>query len=755
MIDKVFLRNPQAGLSKRYPGLFFVFAVLSYQVAFCQDYIQSIGIIPAPLTIESGTKVSSCQSLVFHPDDIPSPWLKTMILNTEGLSLKRGSGCPVKINLDKNMGLQEYTIQILDSKVSILAGSNESLQHALISLIQMVEFNKLPLPELTIKDKPVFSYRGMHLDVSRHFFTIDEIKQYIDFLAYYKFNYFHWHLTDDQGWRMEIKQFPKLTQVGGYRKETLVGHYNDQPVKYDGQVYGGYYTQDEIKEVIRYAGDRNITIIPEIEMPGHARAALAAYPELSCTGLPLETATTWGVFEDVFCPSEYTFSFLEKVLDEVTQIFPGPYIHIGGDECPKTRWLNTAQGKAIMEANGITTGEGLQSYFIQRISTYLATKGKKIIGWDEILEGGLAKDATVMSWRGIQGGLEAAREKHDVIMTPGSHCYFDHYQSTSAKEPLAIGGYTSLEKVYHWNIIPEELAQEHHKYILGGQGNVWTEYIPDFRQVEYMAYARAMALSEALWGSNKDYHGFSGRFLNHAAFWKSQGTVIANKIFELKPMIEAGKGKPVSISFALPGNKQVWHEWGFQSEKGNSFQLKDKGLHHFIVENAVQNQDDPLTINFLPHFATLCKININPMPSEKYPGNGAGSIVNGILGSDATYGGVEWLGFSGRDVQVLMEWKEPQDITTISMRFFKGEGQWIYLPSSLEVYASQDGRVFEKIKAIDDISTENKVARVVIPALMKSVRFIKIHVNHFGKIPEGRQGAGHGAWLFMDEIVVE
>lgn len=738
-------------------GFTFFIAIIScfLVVVNGQDNLTSSGIIPAPQSVFfTGTKCL-CESFVFDPDDISSPWLKNLILNTEGLSLKKGAGCQVKITLDKHMDLNEYSIQIHDSKVSISAGGDASLQHAFLSFIQLVEFHKMPLPEITIKDKPVFSYRGMHLDVSRHFFTIDEIKQYIDFLTYYKFNYFHWHLTDDQGWRMEIKQFPKLTQIGGYRKETLVGHYNDQPVQYDGKRYGGYYTQDEIREIIAYSLDRKITVVPEIEMPGHARAALAAYPELSCTGLPMETATTWGVFDDVFCPSENTFVFLEKVLDEVSGIFPGPYIHIGGDECPKTRWLNTEKGKAIMEAKGISTGDSLQSYFIQRISSYLASKGKKIIGWDEILEGGLADDATVMSWRGVQGGLEAAREKHDVIMTPGSHCYFDHYQSTSAKEPLAIGGFTSLKKVYHWQIIPDELSMENHKYILGGQGNVWTEYIPEFSHVEYMAFARAMALSEVLWGSNKNYQSFTQRFLVQAAMWKAQGVNISNKVFELKPKIEAGKGKPVSISFSLPNNKQVWHEWGMLSEKGTVFQLKEKGLHHFIVENAIQNQDDPLKIEFYPHLGTQCKINMNPIPSEKYPGNGPGSIVNGVYGSDVSYGGLEWLGFAGRDVQVMMEWKEPQDISNISMRFFKGEGQWIYLPSSVEVYASQDGKVFEKIKSLDQIDAENKVARVNIPAVMKAVRFIKIHVNHFGKIPEGRQGAGHGAWLFLDEIVVE
>ena len=412
----------------------------------------------------------------------------------------------------------------------------------------------------------------------------DEVKKFLDFMAYYKFKHFHWHLTEDQGWRIEIKKYPKLQDVAAYRNETLIGHYNDTPHKFDGKRYGGYYTQKEIKDLVSFAEGRNIHVIPEIEMPGHALAALAAYPELGCSGGPYKVATKWGVFEEVFCPTENTFAFLYDVLDEVISLFPYKYIHIGGDECPKSSWQKSSVCQKIIKENGLKDEYELQSYFIKKIENYRTSKGRQIIGWDEILEGGLAPGATVMSWRGTEGGIEAARLGHDVIMTPGSFCYFDHYQSTNDKEPLAIGGYTSLEKVYHWKPIPETLEPPYKKHILGGQANVWTEYIQDFRQVEYMAYARGLAMSEALWTTPGDYKEFTGRFLKHNDYWKTKGVNIANHVFELKPKIMAGKGKPVKISFDLPMEKQVWHEWSGNSKLGNEFDLIDKGLHHFSLD---------------------------------------------------------------------------------------------------------------------------------------------------------------------------
>lgn len=365
-----------------------------------------------------------------------------------------------------------------------------------------------------VSDYPRFGYRGMHLDVCRHMFSVDFIKRYIDVMAFYKMNNFHWHLTDDQGWRLEIKAYPLLTQKGAWRSSSPVKRNEGQ----DSIPYGGYYTQEEARDIVEYAAARYINVIPEIEMPGHATAALASYPELSCTGGPFETWTLWGVNEDIFCAgNEQTFTFIENVLTEIMDIFPSTYIHVGGDEAPKTRWEACNLCRNRMAVEHLKSSVELQSYFIQRIEKFLNAHDRQIIGWDEILEGGLAKGATVMSWRGFEGGIAAAKMKHNVIMTPGSHCYLDYYQGDPVSEPFAIGGYNTLENVYSFKPIPPDLSKRKLKYILGAQGNVWTEYITTAQQVEYMAFPRAIALAEVNWSSvgNRNYKDFLRRLNFH------------------------------------------------------------------------------------------------------------------------------------------------------------------------------------------------------------------------------------------------
>tara|TARA_B110000240_G_scaffold52920_1_gene60451 strand:- start:787 stop:1896 length:1110 start_codon:yes stop_codon:yes gene_type:complete len=334
-------------------------------------------------------------------------------------------------------------------------------------------------------------------------YSVDFIKKYIDALAMLKFNTFHWHLTEDQGWRIEIKKYPKLNSIGSYRDSTLAGHYTDKPIKYDKTRYGGYYTQKEIKEIVAFANSREVLIIPEIEMPGHAQAAIASYPYLSCNQEQIGVATSWGVFEDIFCTRETTFSFLEDVIDEVITLFPGEYIHIGGDEAPKKRWEECSHCQNLIKKEGLKDEHELQSYFITRMEKYINSKGKKIIGWDEILDGGLAPNATVMSWRGESGGIKAAQMGHEVIMSPNANLYFDHYQSKKDGEPVAIGGFTPIEEVYNYNPIPKELNEKYNKYIIGAQANVWTEYMKTSEHVEYMVFPRILALSEVLWSSNR------------------------------------------------------------------------------------------------------------------------------------------------------------------------------------------------------------------------------------------------------------
>jgi len=416
-----------------------------------------------------------------------------------------------------------YHLDVKVNKIIISSSSNEGLFYGMQTLLQLLPETETEapsagflIPELSIKDYPRFQYRGMHLDVGRHFFDVDFVKKYIDYLAFLKYNTFHWHLTEDQGWRIEIKKYPRLTSVGGYRNGTIIGHYPG--TGNDNIHYGGFYTQEQIKDVVKYAKDRFITIIPEIEMPGHASAAIAAYPQLSCfpdKSTPISSKTpwagsrdgkqvqqTWGVFDDIFVPSEYTFKFLENVLDEVIKLFPSKYIHIGGDEAPKTYWKESAFCQKLIKDKNLKDEHGLQSYFIQRIEKYLNSKGRKIIGWDEILEGGLAPNATVMSWRGEKGGIAAAQQHHDVIMTPTTYCYFD-YSQTKNDDSLTIGGFLPLDQVYNYEPIPKELNDAEAHYILGGQANVWTEYMANPQKVEYMIFPRMTALSEVLW-SPKD-----------------------------------------------------------------------------------------------------------------------------------------------------------------------------------------------------------------------------------------------------------
>jgi hexosaminidase len=354
------------------------------------------------------------------------------------------------------------------------------------------------IPAVDIEDAPRFPYRGILLDVARWFYPPEFIEKVIDLLALYKLNTLHLHLTDDQGWRLEIKKYPRLTQVGAWRRETILGQHFD-PYIGDGKPHGGFYTQDQMRAIVSYAAARHVTIIPEIEMPGHARAALAAYPELSCTGGPFEVSTHWGTHEDIYCPSERTFAFLEDVLVEVMGIFPSRYIHIGGDEVPKKQWQESPVAQEVIRREGLDGEEELQSYFIRRIERFLIAHGRRLIGWDEILEGGLAPEATVMSWRGTEGGIEAARQGHDVIMTPTDRTYFDYYQGDPGTEPLAIGGFLPLDSVYAFEPVPDVLTREQAAHVLGAQGNVWTEYIPTPARVEYMLLPRMLALSEVLW----------------------------------------------------------------------------------------------------------------------------------------------------------------------------------------------------------------------------------------------------------------
>ena len=446
----------------------------------------------------------------------------------------------IRFVTDESLPAEGYELNVDGEGIEVRASQFPGFLYALQSLEQLLPaavYGTEPAPDaawevpcVKIADAPRFAYRGMHLDVARHFFSVDEVKRYIDVMAIHKLNTLHWHLTDDQGWRIEIKRYPELTAVGSIRKATVV---RKEWGTYDGTPYGGFYTQDEIRDVVKYAADRGVTVIPEIDLPGHMLAALTAYPELGCTGGPYEVWGRWGVADDVLCPGrEKTFEFLEGVLTEVMELFPSEYIHIGGDECPTVMWKKCPHCKARMKAERLKRPRRLQNYATARVEKFLNAHGRRLIGWDEILEGEVTPTATIMSWRGAEGGIKAAKMGNHAIMAPTTHCYLDYYQTRdTAGEPLAIGGYLPVEKVY--SLDPYEmLTADEQRCILGVQANLWTEYIATWPHAEYMLLPRLSALAEVGWSlDRKDYAGYLHRVRRLARIYDACGYNYARHIF--------------------------------------------------------------------------------------------------------------------------------------------------------------------------------------------------------------------------------
>ena len=533
-----------------------------------ENNLKDYPIIPKPnkLLMKRGVFPVNAKTKITAEDglDFEAQLLGEMLEKASGEDIEVGEAGNVKLSIDESITNKEgYVLGISSDEVIVKAKTAAGIFYAIQTIRQLLpaqteirSIGNLYLPNATISDAPRYPYRGMHLDVCRHFFPVKFIKKYIDLIAMHKMNTFHWHLTEDQGWRIEIKKYPKLMEIASKRPETIIGK-NFNPYKGDGKPYGGYYTQEQIKEIVAYAMQRHINVIPEIELPGHSVAALAAYPDLGNTDIKpyydkkkkktlykynksnkrtYKVRTKWGVSNEIYAPKEATFEFLQDIFDEVISLFPSPLIHIGGDEAPKTEWNASKFAQGVIKKNKLKDSHELQSYFIKRIEKYLNSKGKNIIGWDEILEGGLAPNAAVMSWRGIQGGIEAAKQHHNVVMTPGSHCYFDHYQVPAEEhknEPLAICCYTSVEKVYSYEPTPKELNEEEQKYIQGAQGNVWTEYIKTPKHVEYMILPRMTALSEVVWSSkeNKNWADFRVRLEAMKLRYEALKLNYANHVF--------------------------------------------------------------------------------------------------------------------------------------------------------------------------------------------------------------------------------
>jgi hexosaminidase len=513
----------------------------------CCSAVSRVSIVPQPVEIklQPGEFILKSKTVIFSSPELAKQarQLAALLAPATGYDLAVTSTdqpgqSEISLALDPNLGAlgrEGYQMSISSLQVSIRASQVNGIFYGMQTLRQLLPTEifrdaKVPgiawkVPCLQIKDFPRFQWRGLMLDCSRHFMPKEFVKKFIDLLALQKMNSFHWHLTDDQGWRIEIKKYPRLTEVGGWRKETLLGKYDEnKPFQYDGTPHGGFYSQNDIREVVEYARDRFVNVVPEIEMPGHAQAAIAAYPELGCTPKPLEVFTRWGVNPNIFNPSENTILFLQDVLTEVLELFPSPFIHVGGDEAIKPQWKENPEIQARIKSLNLKNEEEMQSYVIRRMDEFLTSKGRRLIGWDEILEGGLAPNATVMSWRGEEGGIAAAKAGHDVVMAPTKYTYLDYYQSKPvSQEPLAIGGYVPLEMVYNYEPVPKEIAAADAHHVLGAQGQIWTEYLATPKQVEYMAYPRAAALAEGTWSpkGQKKYSDFLQRLKVQALRWKS------------------------------------------------------------------------------------------------------------------------------------------------------------------------------------------------------------------------------------------
>jgi len=753
---------------------------------------QQVNIIPKPAQVKklTGTFRLDAKTVILANSeygDMLNFYLQKLYGFSLPLKQKANKGESViafaSVQSESNFNNEGYQLNIQKNKITIAskpgtAGGFYGIQ----TLLQLLPTNlKLPyaIPSMDIFDYPHFSYRGMHLDVGRHFLPVSFVKKYIDYLALHKMNYFHWHLTEDQGWRIEIKKYPRLTEIGAWRNGTIIGRYPG--TGNDNLRYGGFYTQEEIKEVVAYAAKRYITVIPEIEMPGHCSAAIAAYPFLSCfpnesTKHPPQCAwsgdstgkqvqQTWGVFDDVYCAGkDSTFKFLEDVLDEVMALFPSKYIHVGGDESPKANWKRCPLCQKRIRDEHLKDEHELQSYFIQRMEKYLNSKGRTLIGWDEILEGGLAPNAVVMSWRGEAGGIAAARQNHNVIMTPGGWVYFDHSQSQN-EDSVTIGGYTTVEKTYTYNPIPDSLTKEQGKYILGAQGNVWTEYMKNERKVEYMIFPRMSALSEVLWSQKKDSADFEKRLLTQFKrfdLWKAN---YSKAYFDLQSVILPGK--TTGVIWRLESNRpkeQVEVSKVNESGPGSNKSAIAKGSLPLQVPITtagvytacdVPQNSNCVTQRFYINKATGKKITLTNPPSPNYPGDGAFTLANGIQNEKGLSRSKEVLGFSGDDLEAAIDLGTSQTVTNVIVHGLNSGGSWVYPPEYAEVFISTDGKTFSPVgKSENFVNTAGTNGTITVSFTPTAARFVKLVVRNFGIIPAGYRGAGNKAWLMVDEIEV-
>ena len=687
------------------------------------------------------------------------------------------SGKVIRLKTDLKKPNQEaYQLTVASEQITIDGASPAGVFYGIQTLrksIDVTEPKSLAFPTAVIDDAPRFAYRGMHFDVSRHFFTVDFIKQYIDILALHNLNKFHWHLTDDQGWRIEIKKYPRLTEVGSTRKETLIGHLlKDKPHQFDGKPYGGFYTQEQIKEIVKYAQDRYITIIPEVDIPGHTLAVLTAYPELGCTGKDCAVGTKWGVFDDVLCAgNEASYEFLEGVFDEITELFPSKYIHIGGDECPKTRWKECPKCQAKIKALGLkgdaehTAEQKLQGYVVSRVEQFLKKKGREVIGWDEILEGdNISQDAIVMSWRGTEGGIAAAKRHNRAIMTPHYSLYFDYNQGEDpSKEPLSIGEYLPVKKVYDYEPIDPKLTPEQGKYILGAQANLWTEYIASPAHAQYMLLPRLAALAEVQWTApeKKNYADFLKRLGNLLNYYQKEGYHYAKHVLGVTSVIQPAPEKDgIQVELLTVGDGKVYYTTdGTTPDATKTLYTQPIKLSNEVLLKAVAVHKDTISGVFsyqsLFNKATYKPIQLLTETNPKYTFGGATALVDAQIGEDSYIDG-HWVGFPGRvGVEAVIDLGKEEEISNLKTGSLSDTPNWIFPASEVAIYSSADGKNFQLItqQPLKIAQKTDPIKRVPISLnfAKTKTRYVKV-VLKGTVIPEWHEGKGTPALLFVDEI---
>jgi len=747
---------------------------------------QTVSIIPQPVSIslqDGHFAIDKNTSIIFNnkENDLhhAAIFFNAFIKNISGdilpFNMKKSKSIFLEIKKTDQIGNEGYLLDVTPNSIKIIANDKAGIIYGMQSLFQtlpQIRTNAaLNVPCMKIMDYPQFKWRGMHLDVCRHFFSPDMIKEYIDLLSEYKFNTFHWHLTDDQGWRLEIKKYPKLTSVGAWRADRRGIPWRESKPTQPGEptTYGGYYTQQQVRDIVAYAKERNITIVPEIEMPGHSEAAITAYPWLSCTQQP-QTTITGGVYpnnyQSNYCPAnDSVFTFLENVLKEVMQLFPSKYIHVGGDEVDKTPWKNDPKCQALIRKLDLKNEDGLQSYFIQRIEKFLIAHHRKLIGWDEILEGGLAPEATVMSWRGESGGIQAAKMHHDVVMTPGTPLYFDHYQAGPAGEPLAIGGFNTLKMVYDYYPIPKELDSTEGKYVLGAQANVWTEFISTHEHLEYMVLPRMLALSEVLWTPNteKNYIDFYHRLQNQLRAFDEKGFHYCpgNFTVAIKPTSENGK-LFVTLTSEIPDAKIYYSLDGSDPDATSNLYEKPIQIDSSLTLKAVTVINEkvmsvkPAEQKFVMHKAIGKNVTYTNPISKYYPADGPNTLTDGVRGTTAV--NKYWQGLQGKDLTATIDMGAETSIQNITIGCLQRYSDWIFLPQSVTYEISNDGQKFIDLGTVKNIISPDEKGAVIkdftLNFPVRKARFIRVTAKNLGVCPKGHPGEGQPAWVFADEIIV-